>query len=186
MPMLCKKKKGFSLIESAIVLAVVGLVIGGIWVAAASVIETRKANQTVNAFLGIINKVGYFYPPNVVVTGSFVVQSSDWPIFIRGLDGISLYGSYPYDRFDNSFMLLITSTDARLFYLIGAASTANQSICVKITNAILSLAKGNSKIKFVRILKTIGPAVDVTPPFTQIPTTECSGELAGLTVFFDR
>ena len=41
------KKRGFSLIEAAIVLAVVGLVIGGIWVAAAAMYETYKVNKTV-------------------------------------------------------------------------------------------------------------------------------------------
>ncbi len=35
-------KKGFSLVEAAIVLAVVGLVVAGIWVAASSVSENQK------------------------------------------------------------------------------------------------------------------------------------------------
>lgn len=38
------KKYAFSLIEAAIVLGVVGLVIGGIWVAAAAVQETMRVN----------------------------------------------------------------------------------------------------------------------------------------------
>ena len=41
------KKRGFNLIESAIVLGVVGLVIGGIWVAAATINENYKVNKTV-------------------------------------------------------------------------------------------------------------------------------------------
>ena len=40
-------RKGFNLIESAIVLAVVGAIIGGIWYAAAAVSENRLANKTV-------------------------------------------------------------------------------------------------------------------------------------------
>jgi type II secretory pathway pseudopilin PulG len=39
------RKRGFSLIEAAIVLGVVGLVIGGIWVAAADVSDNIKANR---------------------------------------------------------------------------------------------------------------------------------------------
>jgi len=42
------QKKGFSLIEAAIVLGVVGLVIGGIWVAAAAMYENYKVNKTVS------------------------------------------------------------------------------------------------------------------------------------------
>lgn len=46
-----KTKKGFNLIEAAIVLAVVGGVIGGIWVAAATVIENHRVNKTVEGIL---------------------------------------------------------------------------------------------------------------------------------------
>ena len=42
-----KTRRGFSLIEAAFVLAVVGAVIGTIWVAAATVIENHKVNKTV-------------------------------------------------------------------------------------------------------------------------------------------
>ena len=43
--------KGFSLIEAAIVLAVVGGVIGGIWVSAAAVIENYKVSKTAEGIL---------------------------------------------------------------------------------------------------------------------------------------
>lgn len=42
------RRRGFNLIEAAIVLGVVGLVIGGIWIAAAAVNEGKKINDTVN------------------------------------------------------------------------------------------------------------------------------------------
>lgn len=41
------QKQGFNLIESAIVLGVLGVVIGGIWLAASVVIENRKITETV-------------------------------------------------------------------------------------------------------------------------------------------
>ncbi len=44
-------KKGFSLVESAIVLGVVGLIIGGIWVAAAAIMENRKVTETEKGIL---------------------------------------------------------------------------------------------------------------------------------------
>jgi len=44
----CKSgARGFNLVEAAIVLGVVGLVIGGIWVAASTVSENHKINQTI-------------------------------------------------------------------------------------------------------------------------------------------
>lgn len=51
------KKRAFSLIEAAIVLAVVGLVIGGIWVAAAAMYENYKVNKTVEGVLTIAKNV---------------------------------------------------------------------------------------------------------------------------------
>ncbi len=40
-----KSRKGFNLIEAAIVLAIIGLVIGGIWVAAAAANENQRLNK---------------------------------------------------------------------------------------------------------------------------------------------
>jgi prepilin-type N-terminal cleavage/methylation domain-containing protein len=42
-----KKRKGFTLTEIAIVLAIVGLVLGAIWVAAKSVMDSNRATQAV-------------------------------------------------------------------------------------------------------------------------------------------
>lgn len=47
------RASGFNLIEAAIVLGVVGLVIGGIWVAAAAVMESNRQSQTLKDILTI-------------------------------------------------------------------------------------------------------------------------------------
>lgn len=47
------RRRGFSLIEAAIVLAVVGLVIGGIWVSAAKVMEDWRTMETINGIISI-------------------------------------------------------------------------------------------------------------------------------------
>jgi len=46
--------RGFSLVEAAIVLAVVGVVIGAIWVGAAKMIEDYKVDKTVEGVLEIV------------------------------------------------------------------------------------------------------------------------------------
>ena len=51
------KRKGFSLIEAAIVLGVVGIVIGAIWVAASAVMENIKVNKTVEGIFTISRNV---------------------------------------------------------------------------------------------------------------------------------
>ncbi len=52
-----KIRHGFSLVEAAVVLAVVGLVVAGIWIAAASVTETMNVNKTVSDMALIVNNV---------------------------------------------------------------------------------------------------------------------------------
>lgn len=51
------KSRGFNLIEAAIVLGVVGLVIGSIWVAAAAVMAENRQREARGALLQIISKV---------------------------------------------------------------------------------------------------------------------------------
>jgi len=53
-----RAKRGFNLIEAAIVLGVVGLVIGSIWVGAATMYENYKVNKTVEALIMASQKLG--------------------------------------------------------------------------------------------------------------------------------
>lgn len=57
-------KRAFSLIETAIVLGVVGLVIGGIWVAAASVMQQQKIGDTLAAISTIQANLSRLYTNN--------------------------------------------------------------------------------------------------------------------------
>lgn len=52
-----KNERAFSLIESAIVLGIVGLVIGGIWIAAAEVSKKYKINETINGIFTIVHNI---------------------------------------------------------------------------------------------------------------------------------
>ena len=66
MTALCsKKRRGFNLIEAAIVLGVVGLVVAGVWVAAAAISERREVNNVKDFILygqGLSLKYSQAYP----------------------------------------------------------------------------------------------------------------------------
>lgn len=53
--------KGFNLIEAAIVLGIVGLVVGGIWVAATSVYANLRAKKATDELLSIVQSVRALY-----------------------------------------------------------------------------------------------------------------------------
>ncbi|HNC96413.1 MAG TPA: hypothetical protein PKW90_09840 [Myxococcota bacterium] len=59
-------QKGFNLIEAAIVLGVVGLVIGGIWVAASAVTNSRRNNETISGVLTAVDQLKKLYPLGIV------------------------------------------------------------------------------------------------------------------------
>jgi hypothetical protein len=54
-------KKGFNLIEAAIVLGIVGLVVGGIWVAATSVYANLRSKRATDELLSIVQGVRALY-----------------------------------------------------------------------------------------------------------------------------
>jgi hypothetical protein len=55
-------RRGFNLIEAAIVLGVIGLVIGGIWVAAASVADNQRVSATSAGLLSTCQSIQRVFP----------------------------------------------------------------------------------------------------------------------------
>lgn len=84
------KRRAFSLIEAAIVLGVVGLVIGGIWVAAKAVTENRKITATYSGMLMIQKNILQVYdqkPPPATAT---LDRSAGWQMgLFNGTEGFS-------------------------------------------------------------------------------------------------
>lgn len=57
-----KSRKGFNLIEAAIVLGVVGVVIGGLWTAASSFYENKRINDTTEGVLSLCSSLTHMFP----------------------------------------------------------------------------------------------------------------------------
>ena len=64
-------KRGFSLIEAAIVLGVVGLVIGGIWIAASAVSDHSKVNSTLSGVVKACDKAASLFVRRMLPSGSY-------------------------------------------------------------------------------------------------------------------
>lgn len=100
-PMTKTKAPGFSLIEAAIVLGIVGLVIGGIWVAASSVMETRRQSRALEQAAIVVDNIRKLYgrtpPTSHVSLGGLGSNQGLWnnifpPDMIAGNVTVSPWG----------------------------------------------------------------------------------------------
>lgn len=80
-----RDRRGFSLIEAAIVLSVIGLVVGGIWVAAAALIENLRIKDFVSSALTVQQNTAQLFKNNQVSTA--VTFSGPTALNLGLLDG---------------------------------------------------------------------------------------------------
>lgn len=74
---------GFSLIEAAIVLGVVGLIIGGIWVAASAVNEKLRATEVGKALVLVAQAAGNIFSYADVVTITAGIEVNVTSVFLK-------------------------------------------------------------------------------------------------------
>ncbi len=89
-----KARRGFNLIEAAIVLGVVGLIIGGIWVAAAAVQSNMKKSDASRGLIQIVQNVrNLYYGQSPTATADITTQlinAGALPAnFVNGTAGIN-------------------------------------------------------------------------------------------------
>jgi prepilin-type N-terminal cleavage/methylation domain-containing protein len=90
-----KTKQGFTLTEIAIVLGIIGLILGAIWVAAAAVYSNMRTSKTTTELLHIVQDVRAMYATSGTVDGGadmsgFQVQSGKALTYIQA-------GMFPTD-----------------------------------------------------------------------------------------
>lgn len=130
-------KKGFNLIEAAIVLGVVGLVIGGIWIAASAVQQEYRRIDIRNAFMDAQRRVTqlYTFKPSADVsmtevlydTGQLVLPATIKPSTMTTA-GFTHGGLFNYfAKLDSGFFIAVgyQSTITRLHYSIGFLNKAD-------------------------------------------------------------
>ncbi len=70
------RRRGFSLIEAAIVLGLVGLVVGGIWAVAATTRASMQANQLHQQTLNLAKSVRDYYAARALPSGSAALTAT--------------------------------------------------------------------------------------------------------------
>ena len=135
-----RKKRGFNLIEAAVVLGVVGLVIGGIWVAANAVSNRTKYNKLRTEIMQIYRAVNNLYGnmedsndiTSLVIDAG--LASSDM------IDGATLK-----DPWGNQIIIEFERQRATNSYYFGILITGNSpSECIDIVWNVLTSIQLNS------------------------------------------
>ncbi len=92
-------KRGFNLVEAAIVLGVIGLVIGGIWVAAASVQSNLRKTNAMTGLIQIATNTAnllknHAYPagPQIDITTQMISAGALPGNFVDGTAGVNPFG----------------------------------------------------------------------------------------------
>ena len=162
------QKRGFSLIEAAFVLAVVGAVIGTIWVAAAAMYEDYKVSKTVSDLALIVKNVqglisfrdseaighvvnitgtlvsaGVF--PNNWVSGSNVKSPLDGNVQVNNLISSGAIGA----RFDFILSDVTVSECSKLVVKISSMGQAKQSLGTSYWKDTLGLIQVRSSLGLV-------------------------------------
>ena len=126
-----KSKRGFNLIEAAIVLGVVGLVIGGIWVAAAKVSYDNKWRQTEAGWIYYVDFISKNFTRAQAATLSGNQDIETTLMAMAGLPGgWGCCGDFgkPLDPFGNTFY---AQMQGNTFFVGYANQTPPKDFCVR-------------------------------------------------------
>jgi type II secretory pathway pseudopilin PulG len=135
-------RHGFNLVEAAVVLGVVGLIIGGIWVAASAVQKQHRYTRMVNGMLAINASLRNLYRGQDT-TGYIRIDLNPTLLteLTKNVDGFrmsasNLGGTYFYNPFDQPQNLRIDSN--RIVWDMSNLETAD---CLKMAALISSAGK---------------------------------------------
>ncbi len=141
-----KTRMGFNLIEAAIVLAVVGLVIGGIWVAAASLAQRRFEQQFMEGLLVLATNAQKYLSQRNACGGASLADVSQSPelweiMYPKQWEQAGVYQRYPhspyiscegdYAEFPNEKSLSLTFWNSSDSYICNNLAVKINAVCAR-------------------------------------------------------
>lgn len=184
------KRRGFNLIESAIVLGVVGLVVGGIWSAASAVLERQKINDLVGGVILGADKLRNLVTPAAIEASpnnggsppyyylhEICINANIFPSFliengkIQNPFGSQIRG---YANYENGSGIHCA---ARNNQIIINFPVPTNGICQKIIAGISSKYRGNSELAKIWLCQDqTNPGCRTVTSYPVSPSgTQCDG-----------
>lgn len=171
-------RRAFSLVEAAVILGVVGLVIGGIWIAATSVSEERKFAQLTEGLISMYTRAASLLPASMLsqlpdgqhVISSVYPSGSGLPAGFTYKSGVGQFFG-PYD----TTLSILTGTfwatepnyaiglDVRSTANAAGSTSTNEIMCRKLVSRLTAIYKpGGDLLRVVFTSLSTGTAVHVT------------------------
>jgi hypothetical protein len=164
-------RRGFNLVEAAIVLGVVGLVIGGIWMAASAVQKKLRLQKEVTGIITITNNLRTLYRGQDTDTLTRIdFQPNLLEIAINGADGFRVYPTMlnsSYLRGQDGFGVNIRIQQNRIIFDRNGLSIADCINLVSFMSGTKESGPNSIGLNGTRVYKNAFPF---------IPTqSQCSG-----------
>lgn len=149
--------KGFNLVEAAIVLGVVGLVIGGIWVAASSVSHTMKVNTLYKGIVSTVINTRTLFGRNMTLpNGSAAVSDEMWSagvypsdaFYQSGTGSLSIrhYMLDPANAIQTPYAVVYTQGPGQAYDFVLLLKFIDQGACIQILNKLAGTNLASSGI----------------------------------------
>jgi len=173
--------RGFSLIEAAIVLGIVGLVIGGIWVAASKVNQERQLDQIVRTISHMQEKLSLLYnDQRPVGPGVWFAVSSD--LLASAIPADTALDSNGYVLLPMGFSISgVVIEDAHISYTLGHDNGGTPEWvkpCQLVANKLSQVFRKQNKAALTEgfVSNVIGGANDLDLSTPSLSAANCGSE----------
>lgn len=160
-----KARRGFNLVEAAIVLGVVGLVIGGIWVAAAAVQANLRKSDASKGLIQIVQNVrNLYYGQTPSATGAITTSL----INANAIPGNFINGATAVNPWNGSITVSIAGASTDQVDILMTAIPRDACIEMTSRNTNISTGVGLSQI----LIGTV--TVTSFPYLPTVASTDCA------------
>ena len=173
-------KRGFSLVEAAIVLGVVGLVIGGIWVAASAVQENLKIERTLKTVSLVSESARNLFPVWAINqrlpaddTGTYITSEAIKSGIIPGdwIPSGSNQSKHPWGGNFDVYLQRQAGTSMVNLMLSPPLSAAS---CIRLVMAVGNAYRDNNTLRYIGIAGTPTTLLSTFPVSLSAATTACA------------
>lgn len=186
-----KMKRGFTLTEIAIVLGIMGLILGAIWAAAAAVYGSQRMNNASNQVAQIVQSVRKIYstansisPVSSNITGDLALAGQVPSGMLRGgfayAAGGAIATNYLVGPFPNGLTAIYSTSDGNGFVI--SMSSVSQANCISLLTSIGGASRDAGLFLAVAETPSAAPAIQAVatdvPLATEVTTAEAASVVA--------